>query len=279
MSGSSGMPPTGPFDLGGASMLVTGAAGLVGRLVLQAFLEAGGRVVGGVHREESAEELQAAFADYGDAFGCVVLDITDDASVARGLADVVARFGGLDVLVNNAGIDAKFDAAGDRGLQEVRFEEYPLERVAEALQVNTLGTVRVTQAACAQMLRQSAGIIINVASVYSLVAPDQSLYLRDGEPARYKPADYVVSKSFLPNFTRYIATLYAGKGIRCNAIAFHGVENDHDEQFRRRFAQLSPAGRMCRPDELGGAFVFLASAGASYMNGSVLTLDGGWSAR
>jgi NAD(P)-dependent dehydrogenase (short-subunit alcohol dehydrogenase family) len=267
------------FSLSGKTLLVTGAAGLVGRRVVKAFLDAGGQVIGAVHRPESITKMQAEFADYGDAFSSLAIDITNDASVADGIAETVARLGRLDVLVNNAAIDAKFDAAGEPELQALRFEDYPLSRIAEAVEVNTLGTVRMTQAACRQMLRQRGGNIIQVASVYALVAPHQALYLRDGEPARYKSADYVVSKSFLPNFTRYIATLYAAEGIRCNAVAPHGIWNDHDQEFQRRFAELSPAGRMCRLDELDGAFLFLASDASSYMNGSVLTLDGGWCGR
>ena len=267
------------FSLSDKRILVTGASGLVGRRVVSAFLEAGGQVIGAVHQQAAIAPMEAQFAAYGDAFSSLAMDITDDASVGEGMAEVVARFGRLDVLVNNAAIDAKFDAAGEPDLQTRRFEDYPLSRIAEAVEVNTLGTVRMTQIACQQMLSQRAGNIIQVASVYSLVAPHQGLYARAGQPSRYKSADYVVSKSFLPNFTHYIATLYASEGIRCNAVAPHGVLNDHDAEFQRRFAELSPAGRMCRAEELDGAFVFLASDASSYVNGSVLTLDGGWSAR
>lgn len=267
------------FSLTGKTILVTGAAGLLGRRLVKVFLEAGAQVVGAVHKQESVGGLEAEYRSFGEAFGCAVVDITSDASVGEGVTGMVERFGRLDVLINNAGMDAKFDAAGDADLQALRFEDYPLARIAEAVEVNTLGTVRMTQAACRQMLRQSGGNIVNVASVYSLTAPNQALYVRGGELPRYKSADYVVSKSFLPNFTRYIATLYAADGIRCNAVAPHGIWNEHDEEFVHRFAELSPAGRMCRLDEVDGAFLFLASDASSYMTGSVLALDGGWCAR
>ena len=121
-----------PFSLADKNLLVTGAAGLVGRQVVKAFLEAGGRVVGAVHRAESIADVQAEFAAYGDAFIALAIDIADDASVSAGMAETVARLGRLDVLVNNAGIDAKFDAAGEPELQALRFEDYPLSRIAEA---------------------------------------------------------------------------------------------------------------------------------------------------
>ena len=267
------------FSLSGKSVLVTGAAGLLGRRLVKVFLEAGGQVMGAVHRMESVAEMEAEFGAFGASFRSMYLDITSDTSVAAGLDETIERFGGVDVLVNNAALDAKFDAKGEPELQEVRFEDYPLDRIEQALQVNALGTVRMTQAACRQMLRQGGGNIIQVASVYSLVAPNQTLYERPEEPDRYKPVDYVISKSFLPNFARYIATLYGREGIRCNAIAPHGIWNEHDQAFLGRFAELSPMGRMCQLDEVDGAFLFLASDASSYMNGSVLTLDGGWCAR
>ncbi len=128
------------------------------------------------------------------------------------------------------------------------------------------------------MLQQKAGNIINVASTYSLVAPNQSLYdFGDGDFS-YKPVDYVLSKSFIPNFTRYLATLYAKENIRCNAIVPHGIEQGHDQKFIHNFSKLSPLGRMCDKDELTGPFTFLASDASSYMTGSLLVVDGGWTA-
>ena len=128
------------------------------------------------------------------------------------------------------------------------------------------------------MIQEGRGNIINVASTYSLVSPNQKLYdFGDGE-IMFKPIDYVATKSFLPNFTRYLATFYAKQGIRCNAIAPHGVFNDHPREFIKNWKELSPIGRMCNPKELHGPFTFLASDASSYMTGSTLVVDGGWTA-
>jgi NAD(P)-dependent dehydrogenase (short-subunit alcohol dehydrogenase family) len=129
------------------------------------------------------------------------------------------------------------------------------------------------------MLAQRAGNIINVASTYSLVAPNQGLYRYPGESRQtYKPVDYVGTKSRVPNFTRYLATLYGRDGIRANCIVPHGVFNAHPQKFLDNFARLSPMGRMCRPEELRGPFVFLASEASSYMTGATVVVDGGWTA-
>jgi NAD(P)-dependent dehydrogenase (short-subunit alcohol dehydrogenase family) len=137
----------------------------------------------------------------------------------------------------------------------------------------------VCQSAVRVMLSQQSGNIINVASTYSLVAPNQDLYRYPGNAIQtYKPVDYVGTKSMVPNFTRYLATLYGREGIRANCIVPHGVSNDHPREFRENFARMSPVGRMCEASELRGPFVFLASNSSSYMTGSTLVVDGGWTA-
>ena len=127
------------------------------------------------------------------------------------------------------------------------------------------------------MLTQRAGNIINnVASTYSLVGPNQDLYRYPGEASQtYKPVDYVGTKSMVPNFTRYLATLYGRDGIRANCIVPHGVFNAHPQKFQDNFARLSPLGRMRRLEELRGPFVFLASDASSYMTGAAVVVDGG----
>jgi 2-deoxy-D-gluconate 3-dehydrogenase len=204
--------------------------------------------------------------------------VTDDNDVARLLDRTLAKFGRLDVLVNLAAIDAKFDA-GVAAINPTRFENFPLELWEKSVAVNSTGLVRITQAAARIMLRQRGGNILNVASTYSLVAPNQDLYKYPGEPGQtYKPVDYVGTKSMVPNFTRYLATLYGRDGIRANCIVPHGVFNAHPQKFQDNFARLSPIGRMCSPQELRGPFVFLASNASTYMTGATVVVDGGWTA-
>ena len=267
------------FDLGGKVILVTGAAGLIGREVCEAYAEYGADVVL-TDRGAGALEAQAAGlrTTHGAKAVAVAADVTSDDEVAA-LFDVVARqFARLDVLVNLAAIDAKFDAAIS-AINPTRFENFPLDLWEKSVAVNATGLVRVTQAAARMMLPRRAGNIVNVASTYSLVAPNQDLYRYPGESAQtYKPVDYVGTKSLVPNFTRYLATLYGRDGIRANCIVPHGVFNNHPEKFQANFARMSPMGRMCRPDELRGPFVFLASDASSYVTGATVVVDGGWTA-
>ena len=261
-------------------ILITGAYGTIGKTLAVAFLDQGARVVLADRNESRQTTLQAELAArYPDEnFLLQALDITQEESCENAVKTTVEKFGRLDVLVNSAAIDAKFDKAHSSAINPSRFENYPADLLRQSVEVNLTGTVLMTQAACRQMRAQGGGNVINLASTYSLVAPNQSLYDFGGGVKQFKPVDYIASKSFVPNFTRYVATFYAREGIRCNAIVPHGVFNNHDAAFLENFARLSPLGRMCDREELIGPFTFLASDASSYMTGSVLTVDGGWTA-
>ena len=269
-----------PIDINNKVILITGAFGLIGKTISVAFLKQGAKVVladiNDALGQQLRSELEAEFS--ADNFLFQHLDITSEGSCARAVADTVNTFGRLDVLVNNAAIDAKFDKGGSEKVNQSRFEFYPVDLLRKSVEVNLTGTVMMTQQACRQMLAQGSGNILNVASTYSMVAPNQSLYDFGEGVKNFKPIDYIASKSFIPNFTRYVATFYAKEGIRCNAIVPHAIFNNHDDAFTENFAKLSPMGRMCDRQELVGPFLFLASEASSYMTGSVLTVDGGWTA-
>ena len=268
------------FRLDDKVILVTGAAGLIGAEVCDAFAAYGARLV--MTDMLPLTILDSRAGKLRDKHNANVLavqaDLRSDESVRDLLSAVSQRFGHVDVLVNLAALDAKFD--GKIGeVEPSRFENYPIDMWQRSLEVNCTGLFRITQAVARLMLPRKSGAIINVASTYSLVAPNQDLYKLPGQDRQiFKPVDYVATKSMVPNFTRYLATLYARDGIRCNAIVPHGIDNRHSPAFRENFARLSPLGRMCDVKELRGPFVFLASDAASYMTGSLLVVDGGWTA-
>lgn len=261
-------------------ILVTGAFGLIGSEISKHFLRVGARVVLADNNEMLAEKIREEFLRLADTsrFLIVKLDITSESSAENAVARTVETFGKLDVLINNAAIDAKFDKGNQDKVNHSRFENYPISLLRRSVEVNLTGTVIMTQAACRQMMKQRSGNIINVASTYSLVSPNQNLYDFGEGVMNFKPVDYIASKSFIPNFTRYIATFYSRENIRCNAIVPHGIFNDHAEEFLANFSKMSPMGRMCEREELNGPFTFLASDASSYMTGSVLVVDGGWTA-
>jgi NAD(P)-dependent dehydrogenase (short-subunit alcohol dehydrogenase family) len=269
------------FDLSNQVILITGASGQIGSEVADAYVSYGAFVVlSDLHEPSLMRERAQELTDRhkGSTVLGLQLDVTSQDSVEAAFDSIEKTFGRLDVLVNNAAIDAKFDA-NQAQLEPARFETYPLRLWEQSVEVNLTGLLRVTQRAVRQMLVQGEGNIINVGSSYGLVSPNQSLYdFGSDEEQPYKPVDYVGTKSSIPNLTRYIATLYGAQKIRCNCIAPHGVDNNHPEEFRSNFVALSPMRRLCSVEELRGPFVFLASRASSYMTGSTLVVDGGWTA-
>lgn len=268
------------FDLTDRVAIVTGGAGLLGRQYATTLLKAGARVVVADLAETAPARAAAAASKEagGEAIG-VEVDVTKKDSVQRMVAAAIDRWSRVDILINNAAIDPKFDA-GVAHQQANTFEDYPVELWEMSLDVNLTGAFLCSQAAGQVMREARRGVIVNVSSTYGVVAPDQRLYQRDGEEQQklFKPAAYAVTKAGIAHLTRYLATYWAPFGIRVNTLTPHGIFNSQDEQFVRRYAERCPLGRMARLDEMNGPLLFLVSDASSYMTGSNLIVDGGWTA-
>jgi NAD(P)-dependent dehydrogenase (short-subunit alcohol dehydrogenase family) len=205
------------------------------------------------------------------------VDVTDRGAIERGVDEVVKKLGVPHVLINNAGLDSPPDApAEDVGL----FEDYPEASFDAVMDVNVKGTLLCCQVIGGAMAREGRGSIINVSSVYGLLSPVQDLYAfrREQGETFVKPVSYSVSKSAVLNLTRYLATYWAKSGVRVNTLTLAGVENDQPAAFLEAYSERVPMGRMLDASEALGAVVFLASDASSYVTGSNVVVDGGWSA-
>lgn len=266
------------FDLTGKSAVVTGGAGLLGRQFCQTLAAAGASVsVVDIDAEAAKTVAQAINQAAGKALD-IPTDITQPDSVAAMVDTTLKAFGRLDILVNSAALDPKFDPDSITAQGQNAFETFPLQGWQQALDVNLTGMFLCSQAAARQMLEQGEGVMINLCSMYGLVGPDQRLYQRQGQPPQYKPVTYSVTKAGVLGLTQYLAAYYGAKNIRVNALTPGGVFNNHDAQFVEAYAARSVLGRMAEQDEMNGALLFLASDASSYMTGSNLVVDGGWTA-
>lgn len=270
------------FKLDGRVALVTGGAGLLGREFCRTLAEAGASVA--VLDLTAASRSAAGTADSltQSGFNSLALsaDITQPDSVNSAVDKVLSTFGRLDILVNSAALDPKFDAdAMKKGVTPGSFEDYPLVDWSAALNVNLTGTFLMTQACVKPMLAQGKkGSIINICSTYGLNGPDQRIYIKDGQRVAYKPVYYTVTKAGVLGFTKYLAAYYAGTEIRVNALTPGGIFNDHEEYFEKNYSAKTILGRMAKKDEMNGALLFLASDASSYMTGNNVVVDGGWTA-
>lgn len=268
------------FDLSGRTAVVTGGAGLLGKEFCRTLAEAGASVVVADLDGSAAGSVAGSLLDSGYRAVSIPLDVTRIESVRQLATVTVSEFGSLDILVNSAALDPKFDPdAAAKGIAPGAFEDYPLEQWNAALSVNLTGMFLVTQACVHPMIeRGKQGSIINICSTYGLNGPDQRIYIRDGVRVAYKPVYYTTTKAGVLGFTKYLAAYYAETGIRVNALTPGGVFNDHEDYFVHNYSARTIMGRMAEKDEMNGALLYLASDASSYMTGNNLVVDGGWTA-
>ncbi len=266
------------FSLVNRTALVTGGAGLLGKQFTTALGQAGAKVVVTDLDFGAAEAHASDLRQQGHQAVALKVDVTNPQSVSEMIDHTMSTFGRLDVLVNSAALDPKFDPDNVDAQADNAFETYPLESWKKAIDVNLTGMFLACQGAARQMLHQNYGVIINICSTYGLVGPDQRLYARPDGGQNFKPVYYTVSKAGVLGLTRYLATYYAGKQIRVNALTPGGVYNQHDDTFLKAYSARTVIGRMANLDEMNAAIVFLASEASSYMTGANLVVDGGWTA-
>jgi NAD(P)-dependent dehydrogenase (short-subunit alcohol dehydrogenase family) len=264
------------FDLSGKTALVTGVSGILGRHFCAGLAESGAAVALVDIREDGVRGLAAELAaKYGVKAQGFVCDVSDPQSVRSMVKQVVAAFGGIDILHNNAA--GKSDDMDDFFAP---FEDYSFEQWRQIMAVNLDGMFLVAQAVGKQMVAHGGGSIIQTSSIYGLLGPDQRIY----EGSEYlghqinSPGVYAASKAGIIGLTRYLATYWAEKGIRVNAIAPGGAESGQNDEFMRRYSARIPMGRMAKAHEIVGALLYLASDASSYVTGQVIAVDGGLTA-
>jgi NAD(P)-dependent dehydrogenase (short-subunit alcohol dehydrogenase family) len=265
------------FDLTGRVAIITGGAGLLGEQHAEAIAQAGGiPVLVDIDRQRTREKAERIAAKFEVPSWGAAADITDRRTVEDLLVQTLERHGRIDILINNAANNPKMETADSINFS--RFENFSLNQWDADLAVGLTGALLCCQVFGSEMARRQRGVIVNVASDLALIAPDQRLYRKDGIPddlQSVKPVSYSVVKSALLGLTRYLATYWAEKGVRVNAISPGGVFNGQEPDFVERLSALIPMGRMARVDEYQGAILFLCSDASSYMNGANLVVDGG----
>lgn len=263
------------FSLEGKTAVVTGGAGLIGVKQCKALSDFGATVV--VCDLDLEKTEQIAFELNNHSFA-TTLDVTREESVIRVKNTVLSKTKSIDILVNNAAINDIF-SNNSSILEQSMFENYSFELWEKSLKVNLTGTFLCCKIFGSEMAKQKKGSIINVASTYGIVGPDQSIYKNEnGEQMFFKSPSYPAGKGAIVNFTRYLAAYWGNKGIRVNTLSPGGVENGQDSYFIKNYSQKTMLGRMAKPEDYIGAIVFLASDASLYVTGTNLIVDGGWTA-
>ena len=264
------------FSLNNQVVILTGGLGKLGTVFAETLVKSGGRVAIFDWVDTPNEHLVELAGQYPLIF--LKVDITDESQVVEAVANVSKTWDVPTVLVNNAGWRASPNEVGRGG---VPFENYPIDLWDEVFKINTTGAAICAKVVGGKMIAEKRpGVIINIASHYALVAPDQRIYQYKEEKIGrkfIKDPPYGASKAALIALTRDLATQWAPFGIRVVALAPGGVFNPaSDPEFVSHYSAHVPLGRMAKIDEYNGALIFLASDASSYMTGNCLVVDGGW---
>jgi len=253
------------FSIDEKSVVLTGACGLIGRALAQAFCERGARLMLADLDREALEELAQGLPGSSQTFAG---NLTQASQVAALLEATLSAHARADVLVN-------CHQYKPRGFLEAKAETFPEELWDAIIEANLKGTFLTCRDFGRQMLEQGAGSIINLASTYGVVSSNPALY---ADNSMGNPLAYSASKGGVLMMTKYLAAYWAQRGVRVNCVTPHGVYNDHEPEFVERFNAMSPMGRMMEAEEVVGAVLFLASDASSYTTGTNLLAEGGWTA-
>ena len=266
------------FDLTDRVAVITGGAGLLGVKHAEAIAERGGiPVLVDIAADRAANAAQGIMDRCDRPALGLGADITRPDAVADVLARTLDRFGRVDILIYNAANNPKMEAR-DEGREWSRFEQFPVNAWDQDIAVGLTGAFLCSQVIGSKLAEQGHGVILNIASDLSVIAPDQRIYRQPGLPDEQqpvKPVTYSVVKAGLVGLTRYLSTYWADHGVRVNALSPGGVANNQDPAFVQRLTNLIPMGRMASQDEYKAAVVFLVSDASAYMTGVNLVMDGG----
>lgn len=260
------------FNLKNKVAIITGAGGLLGFEHAFALLEAGAKVI---LADINLKTLDYNYKKLIKSFPSkkilkIILDITDEKSVLAALKNLKKKKIVVKILVNNASFNPP-----NKEFKSLNLENYPLHNWRKEIDVTLTGAFICSKVFGAEMSKNKSGVILNIASDLSVIAPDHRIY-NSGKKIKFvKPVTYSVGKTGLIGLTRYIATYWADNNVRCNAISPGGVMNKHKKKFTNKLNKLIPLGRMAKKDEYRSAIQFLCSDASSYMTGQNLIIDGG----
>ena len=254
------------FSLKGKVALLTGGAGLYGRQIVAALAEAGAETYIASRNLAALEEIASRHRDLGQNVTALRVDQGDEGSILSLRDEILKRSGRIDVLVNNA------VARPMKGWDD------DAANFAKSMRINATGLFIITRAFGNVMEKRGSGSIINIGSIQGMIGPDGTLY-QDLNFHGFVP-DYFFHKGGIINFTRFIASYYGPRNIRCNCVSPGGFQTDaHPDLFVKRYSDRTLLGRMANSTDLMGVIVFLASDASLYITGANIPVDGGYTAK
>ena len=267
------------FDLNGKWALITGGAGLLGEEHAIALLEVGANIVlWDIDKENLIKVGNNLTRDFSEkSIVTSVVDISKEAEVNNACKELESQGITISILINNASINPKYSSENNKTVFS-RVENLSLDDWNHPISVGLTGAFICSKYFGTKMAANNSGVILNISSDLSVIAPDQRLYKLSGvmdNSQPVKPITYSVIKSGLVGMTKYLATYWSTNGVRVNALSPGGVYEDQPDEFVKKISNLVPLGRMAKSNEYRSAVQFLCSDASSYMTGQNIVIDGG----
>ena len=266
------------FSLEGKVIVITGASGLLGRKHAEAVAAYGGHPV---LLDLSVDAVVSMADDLSKQFGVNAsgyqVDITDEARIEENVQQLLDKYGRFDGLVNNAANNPKVEGSSEKNFS--RLENFPVDIWNQDVAVGLTGAFLCAKHYGYEIAKnKDGGSIVNISSDLGLMAPDQRLYAQEGLPEEQqpvKPVTYSVVKTGMIGLTRYLATYWAEKNVRCNAMCPGGVENGQPDGFLTEVSSRIPKNRLAQVVEYQGTLLWMLSDASSYLNGAIIPVEGG----
>lgn len=267
------------FQIKDKVIIITGGAGLLGKKHAEAVLDGAGIPILLDISESALDNARKELQEKYPARNIEVYqaDITNGKELITIAKELSEKYSHVDGLINNAANNPKVEGNADN-MKNIRFENFPLDMWLDDISVGLTGAMLCAKVFGNIMARQGKGVILNISSDLGIIAPDQRIYRKEGlaeEEQMVKPVTYSVIKHGLLGLTKYLATYWAEKGVRANALCPGGVFNGQNEEFLVKLENLIPMGRMADIEEYKATILYMLSDASAYMTGSTVIVDGG----
>lgn len=274
------------FSLKDKTAIITGGTGLLGSVYTHSLLSLGASVIIIDKKIDKTKFIKNLVKEYNltkeiiNKIKFVKCDITNKKQIDKSFKKIRSNLKNLKVLINNASLVKQ---VGNDDLRDTYrpFLQMKQKDWEDFFSVDLTGTLLVTQKCIPFLQKNGGGSIINISSTYGILSPDQRIYEslspKNSKQKIEKPIGYSISKSGVLNMTRFLATKFAEDKIRVNTLTLGGVYDNNPKTFVKSYSNKTPLRRMADKNEYAGPIIFLATDASSYMTGSNLVVDGGWS--